>query len=310
MRIAFCTLAVLLFGLWATGNACHAQDEIAKATSAAIKVGAQSVVQIDTIGGVTPKGKSRSTSPFSGTVVSKDGLILTASYNLLHEPASIFVRLPDDDGSDQRIVAEVVARDESRNVTLLKIDRSDLNPIRFANLDKVQAGQRVIAIGKSVSATEPNVSLGIVSAKDRIWSRATQTDAKISRLNYGGPLVGLDGNAVGILVPLSHSSPEVGAGDQWYDSGIGFAAKIDLESSSYKQLLAGKTIQRGLAGITFEGADENADPAKLSFCLPSSPAGKAGLKVGDTIVQADGQTIDYQGQFKHVIGPMYAGDDA
>lgn len=283
----------------------YAQDEVAKASSEAIEFVSPSVVQIDTIGGLTPKGQTRSTAPFSGTVVSEDGLILTASYNLQHEPASIFVKLPGDDDKVERIAATIVATDSSRNLTLLKIDRDGLVPIRFADSDSLRVGERAIAIGKSMSPGDANVSFGIVSAKGRIWDRATQTDAKISRQNYGGPLVRLTGEAIGILVPMQQSSTEVAAGSQWYDSGIGFAANVDPVSPSFKRFLAGESIRAGLIGVTFEGQDENADPAEVSFCLPTSPAGKAGLKVGDTIVEVEGEKIVRQGQFKHAIGSRY-----
>ena len=284
---------------------CHAQSGSNEAVAAAVKYASPSVVQIDSIGGLTPKGQSRSTAPFSGTVVSKDGLILTASYNLLHEPASVFVRMPGEDGKVERFAAETVATDDSRNLTLLKIERSGLVPVRFANQQNVQTGERAIAIGKSISATDPNISLGIVSAKGRIWNRATQTDAKISRQNYGGPLVALSGEVIGILVPMSHRNTDAGSGSEWYDSGIGFAAMVDPDSDSWKRFFAGESLRAGLAGLAFEGPDPNADPAKISFCLPTSPAGKAGLKKGDTIVEVAGQKIVRQGQFKHEIGPLY-----
>ena len=282
----------------------RAQDEIAKATTAAIEFASKSVVQIDTIGGLTPAGQSRSTAPFSGTIVSADGLIVTASYNLLHQPASVFVKLPGEDDV-VRVAAKVVSTDSSRNLTLLKIDRNELVPIRFADPVKIQIGQRAIAVGKSMSISDANVSFGIVSAKGRIWNRATQTDAKISRQNYGAPLVTLAGEAVGILVPMSHSSTEVAAGADWYDSGIGFAANVDPNSDSFKRFLAGESLRAGLMGLKFEGPDENADSAKISFCLPTSPAGKAGLKVGDTITKAAGQDVVRQGQLKHIVGPLY-----
>ncbi|QEG21746.1 PDZ domain-containing protein [Mariniblastus fucicola] len=288
---------------------CVAQDEAVKASAAAIRYASQSVVQIDTVGGLTPQGQSRSTAAFSGTVVSADGLIVTASYNLLHQPASVFVKFPAADGerpdATERVAAEIVATDSSRNLTLLKIDRDEMVPITFANETSVRVGERAIAIGKSVSMRDANVSFGIVSAKGRIWNRATQTDAKISRQNYGGPLVTLSGQAIGILVPMQHSSSEVAAGSQWYDSGIGFAANVDAESDAFKRFLGGESLRAGLIGVSFEGQDENADPAKVSFCLPTSPAGKAGLKVGDTIVKAAGKLIVRQAQFKHLIGPLY-----
>ena len=312
IRIIFLALAYCLsFGQYSPDVQAsefprqNTQDELANTTSAAISFASKSVVQIDSIGGLTPKGQSRSTAPFTGTVVSEDGLILTASYNLLHEPASIFVKLPGTDDKPERVSAEIVATDSSRNLTLLKIDRTDLTPIRFADPAKVKPGQRAIAIGKNISVADANVSFGIVSATGRIWNRATQTDAKISRQNYGGPLINLAGEAFGILAPMQHSSAEVAAGSQWYDSGIGFAANIAPGSDSFKQFLKGDSLRAGLIGVTFAGQDENADPAKISFCLPTSPAGKAGLRVGDTIVEAASQKVIRQGQFKHIVGPLY-----
>ena len=283
----------------------QAQDDVSAATNAAITFASRSIVQIDSIGGLTPKGQARSTAPFTGTVVSEDGLIITASYNLMHEPASIFAKLINAKGDVERVAAEIVATDSSRNLTLLKIERGELVPVRFADQVKIQVGQRAIALGKSISIVDANVSMGIVSAKGRIWNRATQTDAKISRQNYGGPLINLSGEAIGILVPMQHSSSEIAAGAEWYDSGIGFAAAVDPSATSFQRLLGGESIRAGLIGVSFEGQDQNVDSAKISFCLPTSPAGKAGLKVGDTIVEAAGQKIVHQGQFKHAIGPLY-----
>jgi serine protease Do len=310
-----------LLGNWTAGlililtsvllsNVGSAQEETERVTAAAVETAvdnaidfaSQSVVQIETVGGLASPDDASATGPFTGTVISSDGRVLTASYNLRHDPGSIFVRL-----GSERMVAEVVAKDTSRKLTLLKIESDDLVPVLFGDVNTVAQGQRVIAVGKSLSATEPNVSVGIVSATGRVWSRAIQTDCKVSRQNYGGPLVTLTGEVLGILVPLSPNSEEVAAGADWYDSGIGFASIVDVDSEPFQKLKQGTTISRGRMGVTFEGPDENADPAKVSFCLPTSPAGKAGIEVGDTIVEANGRKIVRQAQFKHVIGCLYAG---
>ena len=65
----------------------------------------------------------------------------------------------------------------------------------------------------------------ILSATARIRGRAIQTDAKISPNNFGGPLIDLEGNLLGILVPLSPNNTEITGGSDWYDSGIGFAQR-------------------------------------------------------------------------------------
>ena len=88
------------------------------------------------------------------------------------------------------------------------------------------------ASGRSPSAapskpSQPNVSVGIVSALDRIWGKAIQTDAKISPNNYGGPLVDIAGRVLGVLVPMSPDGSGEVAGVEWYDSGIGFAVPLE-----------------------------------------------------------------------------------
>ena len=57
-------------------------------------------------------------------------------------------------------------------------------------------GQTVIAVGRTFTVQQVNVSVGILSAKGRIWDKAVQTDAKISPTNYGGPLIDLHGNVL------------------------------------------------------------------------------------------------------------------
>src|SRR5438045_3720475 len=82
-----------------------------------------------------------------------------------------------------------------------------------------------LALGRTWASADapPSVSVGIISALDRIWGKAVQTDAKVSPVNYGGPLVDVQGRVQGILVPASPRGQDETAGHEWYDSGIGFA---------------------------------------------------------------------------------------
>ena len=76
-----------------------------------------------------------------------------------------------------------------------------------------------------------SISVGVVSALNRMHGRAIQTDANVSATNYGGPLVDLEGRVLGILVPMAPQAPGAGeanvtAGSEFYDSGIGFAVPL------------------------------------------------------------------------------------
>ena len=90
------------------------------------------------------------------------------------------------------------------------------------------------------SSSLPSVSVGIVSALDRIWGKAIQTDAKVSPTNYGGPLVDLQGRVQGVLVPASPQAEGETAGFEWYDSGIGFAIPLEDVYAVLPRLQAGQ----------------------------------------------------------------------
>ena len=273
------------------------------------------IVQIETLGGIAEQGESLSSGPVTGTVVDASGLIVTATYNLRHKPASIFVNFPTGaDGEESvRLIAEEVSRDENLNLTFLKVnpllvEGSEFKPPKFVERSKVRVGATAIALGKVYSVTNANVSVGIVSAKNRIWNTAVQCDAKISRSNYGGPLVNLQGEVIGILVPRSPDSNDVAAGADWYDSGIGFAVMMDLESEAFEKFRSGQTMRRGLLGISFESSDMFGDLPVVAFSPPTSPAAKAGVVTDDLIISVDGRPVVNQAQLKHAIGPRYEGD--
>ena len=278
------------------------------AVKAAVQKVAASVVQIETIGGAADDA-----GVSTGTVVSADGLVLTAAYNLRHEPSSIFVKAISSTSKEpERFVAELLATDNSRNMCLLKVDLPadvELVPAFAAAESSLRVGSTTIAIGKVHDAAAASISVGILSATQRIWGRAVQTDAKISRTNYGGPLVNFEGETIGVLVPLSPDDDGVEAGAEWYDSGIGFAVPLENYYDAIQHMSEGTDLSQGLLGITLTAKDIYADVPKIELCSPKSPAVECGLLPGDTIVAVDGVPVISQSQMKHVTGPKYAGDE-
>ena len=96
----------------------------------------------------------------------------------------------------------------------------------------MRVGQWAIAVGRTFESDRPNMAVGILSALDRVWGKAIQTDAAVSPNNYGGPLVDIRGRVLGVLVPLSPEAADEMAGVEWYDSGIGFAIPWKRSSRS------------------------------------------------------------------------------
>src|SRR4029079_7946457 len=128
---------------------------------------------------------------------------------------------------------------------------------------------------------------GVISALGRIWGKAVQTDCKVSPVNYGGPIIDIEGRVQGILIPAS-PNPKAGeeevAGFEWYDSGIGFAIPLEDVLAVLPRLKEGKDLRRGLLGITPQGADVYNSPPVIGAVQPDSAAARLGIKPGDRIL--------------------------
>ncbi|QDT99144.1 PDZ domain-containing protein [Gimesia aquarii] len=264
-----------------------------------------SIVRIETVGGQDRVGKIvTGTGPTSGVIVSKDGLIISSAFNFIGKPTSILVTLPDE----RRFPAQIVASDHLKMLTLLKIEAQNLPVPLAVPENEIQVGMWSIALGRTFNLEQPSVSVGIVSALERIWGKAIQTDAKISPVNYGGPLVDINGRLMGILVPLSPGATGETAGVEWYDSGIGFAIPIQDVLKIIPRLNTGKDLYPGLLGITLSGKGNLSTDMKLDRVRYGSPAQEAGIKSGDVLTKLDGHTVSMHSQVKHVLMNKYAGE--
>jgi S1-C subfamily serine protease len=312
----FVVLAALAFA----PSLCRADDfeELQEqAVKAAVLKVAPVVVQIETSGGTDiissgPRGAviRKGFGPTSGVIVAADGYVVSSAFNFANKPSAILVSVP---GHKERYVAEAVATDHTRMLTLLKLKgvAGELPVALAAPKSEIKVGQLAVAVGRTLSANVdqmPSVSVGIVSALGRIWGKAIQTDAKVSPINYGGPLIDLAGRVLGILVPASPQSDGETAGVEWYDSGIGFAIPLEDVLVALPRLKQGKDLKRGMLGITVQGNDMYGSAPVIGTVAPGSAAEKAGIKPGDTITEIAGVPITSHAQALHQLGTRYEGD--
>ena len=305
-------VAVLLAILsTSTTQAQTSDDSLAAQEQAAIRAAvdrvAASVVQIRTIGGLdTIDGSLRADGPTSGLIISPDGYILSSAFNFVEEPASILVTF----ASGRQAPATLLATDHSRMLVLLKVQEAvDLPVAEVAPAGELRVGQWAIAVGRTFRADRPNVAVGIVSALNRMFGKALQTDAAVSTANYGGPLVDIHGRVMGILVPMAPQSTSEVAGVEWYDSGIGFAVPLDAIEDAIERMKRGEDQHAGTLGIGLGGASPHESPAKLVAVRPDSPAGRAGLGKDDRIIEIDGRAIKTQTHLRFALGPRYGGEE-
>jgi serine protease Do len=294
-----------------TGTATLAADESLRAREeramqAALARVAPSVVRIETVGGLERIGRMLiGTGSTTGLIVSADGHIVSSAYNFVQKPSSIVVTLPD--GS--RSAARLVATDHSRMLVLLKVDtEAELSVPEAAPKDGMRVGQWSLAVGRTFEAAQPNVSVGIISALNRIWGKAIQTDAKVSPNNYGGPLVDISGRVLGVLVPMSPDGSEEVAGVEWYDSGIGFAIPLEDLLRVLPKLEQGQDLRAGVLGVNIKGKGMYGSPVEIALARAKGPAYTAGFRPGDKIVEVAGLPIDRPAELKHALGPIYAGE--
>lgn len=306
-----------------------AQQEVFRAALAAVE---PAIVRIDTIGGampVQPTGGAgdeqraapvfrAADGPTTGLIYSAEGYIITSSFNFIRDPSIITVTLHDG----RRLVARLVARDRSAGLALLKVPAGDLTAPTWAPGSSLRPGQWTLAAGFGHGGSRPALSVGILSALHRARGLAVQTDARISPVNYGGPLFDVEGRVIGVCVPLSPGEDpraELPAGElagvEWYDSGIGFAVLADVIHGRVARLRNGVDLHRGRLGVAVEpthpfvGAAADDLPHGLRIVgEPRGPAAAAGLRPGDILTHVDDAPVAQLVDLRRALARRVAGE--
>ena len=239
-------------------------------------------------------GDRRQVAGGSGFVISEDGEILTNNH-VVENASKIQVRLQDR----EVLSAKVVGTDPATDVALIRVTpRGKLRAIPLGDSDKLNVGDWVMAIGNPMTF-EGTVTVGVVSAKERSGlsddansaslQDFIQTDAAINFGNSGGPLVNVNGQVVGIATMVLRPA-----------QNIGFAVPVNIAKRILPQLQKTGKVTRGLLGVTVRSVDQDIqqafhlptlDGAFVESVDPDGPAGRAGIKPGDTIVKVDDTAI-------------------
>jgi S1-C subfamily serine protease len=230
----------------------------------------------------------------SGVVVSPDGLMLTNNH-VIDGAKEIAVSLSDG----RKFGARALGRDPDTDLAVLRGETGETLPVaRLANSKSVRPGQIAIAIGNPLGF-QSTVTAGIVSAvgrslraqNGRLIGDVIQTDAALNPGNSGGPLANSAGEVIGI-----NTAVIMGA------QGICFSVASNTALHVLTQILAHGRVRRARIGIV---AEQMPLPARIAYraglsqasavrvreVQPDSPAGTAGLKVGDLLVRLDGETV-------------------
>ena len=248
----------------------------------------------------TEKG-SRGMSYFSGTgiIVTASGYVLT-NFHIIEETDTVQVRLlePRTDYYD----AKVIGVDKDFDLAVLKFDGEGLNltPAILGDSDALAVGDTVYAEGNPMGYLLGSMSSGIVSALGRDTEVDSdlgliQTDVALNPGNSGGALVNDRGQVVGItsakitgLVRESGESYE----DAAVIENIGLAIPISDALPFINRILAtGKSWRPSIGIQCVEAEVDGRRGIEVRTVDAGTPAQKAGLRVGDLIVSANGQPV-------------------
>jgi len=298
-------IAILFLTRPAIADDVAYRTALAKAVRASANRVLPSIVTVEIIGtGGPAKGEVEQDAPTSGVIVDPSGYLLASSIVVRRPSASILVVLAD--GS--RHAAVVVARDHHRDLVLLKIQTDkQLFAIDLVGNPGLPIGATTIAVGRYGTDASPIISRGVLSARERLNGIALQTDARVSPAFYGGPLVDLYGNVLGILIP---AVAEGGAPDatSWYDAGVAFAIPSEVIAKKIDRLKAGDDIRKGLIGIVSKSRDPIASGTEIAAVRARSPAESAGIKAGDEVISVDGKPVRRYQEIRQVLGSFDAGE--
>lgn len=261
----------------------------------------------------------------SGFIVSSDGYILTNKHVVANETAEYTVILNDEAHKGKKVIAEVLAKDPSNDIAVLKINETDLPFLELGDSDMLQVGQTAIAIGFALGEFDNTVSKGVVSGLLRSITASgssfgqpeqlegvVQTDAAINPGNSGGPLLDIGGKVIAMNTAVAQAE------------NIGFAIPINEVRKVYEDVKTTGKVQRAFLGVRYivvnkelmERNDLPVDHGALIIrgeesgdlaVVPGSPADIAGLVENDIILEVDGVEINEDNSLARIISKLTIG---
>ncbi len=244
--------------------------------------------------------RSRGQAAGTGFVLSADGFIVTNNHVVAGGDSTVVTFA---DGTTEP--ATIVAGDPSRDLAVLKVDRTDLFPLAVGDSDELRLGDQLIAVGYALDLNgEPSVTSGILSAQNRTITAENgvqlvnllQTDTAINPGNSGGPLLNGRGEVVGINTAIAGRA-----------QNIGFAIAITPVMDVIDELRNGTVPDRALMGVSTRPTGEGPG-VEIVEITPGSGAADSDLQVGDVIVAVDGTDVTDPTSLGAAIATYQPGD--
>ena len=248
----------------------------------------------------------------SGVIVDSNGFIVTNNH-VVEGATEITVTLSDR----REFSAKVVGTDPKTDLAVVKIEAKNLPSLKWAEYEKLQVGDLVLAVGSPFGLSS-TVTLGIISALGRgnvgiaDYEDFIQTDAAINPGNSGGALVNMNGELMGINTAIFSRT----GGSE----GIGFAIPSSIALDIVESLQKTGKVVRGWMGVAIQ---EITPALAKSFKLPeqrkgvlisdvneNGPSHAAGIKRGDVVIAFNGKEVHNVSQLRNLVARTMVGQDA
>lgn len=237
----------------------------------------------------------------SGVIISTDGLCVTNNH-VINGSKEIRVRLSDG----RKMFGKDVLSDPKSDIAVFRISsKESLSAAVIGKSDALTIGDWVMTIG-SPFTLDQTVSVGIISSKGRTINKELgqllQTDATINPGNSGGALLDLNGELVGINTAIKSTSGQF--------QGVGFAIPVSRVQWIVKELVEHGKVRRAKLGVTVAVIPQNlAEELKIPVrggvqitkIVLDSPANKAGMEIGDIVLELADQKIFTPEDFRSVV---------
>lgn len=249
----------------------------------------------------------------SGFVLTTDGYIVS-NYHVVANAHSISVVF--NDGT--KYTAKFVGGDEANDIALIKVEAENLHAVEIGSSDALIVGDQVAAVGNPLGELASTLTVGYVSAKDRVIAtdgtqiNMLQTDAAINPGNSGGPLFNMKGQVIGITTAKYSGLTNSGATIE----GIGFAIPMDdvydmLEDLRQYGRITGAYLGVSVSDVNTEVADLYGLPlgALVRDVVTGGCAQAGGVEVSDIIVNLGGYEVKNINELGRVLRKFEAGDE-
>ena len=248
----------------------------------------------------------------SGVIIDAQGHIVTNNH-VVENATQITVTLSDK----REFPAKVIGADPKSDLAVIKIEADNLPSLKWAEYDKLQVGDLVLAVGSPFGLSS-TVTLGIISALGRgnvgiaDYEDFIQTDAAINPGNSGGALVNMNGELIGINTAIFSRT----GGSE----GIGFAIPSSIALDIVDSLRKTGKVVRGWMGVAIQEITpalaksfkipDNRKGVLISDVNENGPSSAAGLKRGDVIIGFDDKDVQNVSQLRNIVARTLVGHSA